>query len=294
MGASLDAIWAEVQRINTKLDDLPGIIELSAGQIHIVVLDELSENFGLIRAGEFRTGNNQAPGDSFSGMRIGFPPFQYPDTSTASSDGYNLAGVDADTLMIGIGASDGVLYAGRGAVTLDQSGITLRTGALSGNRLDWDDSDGVLRGFINVTEVSGVPSRPRMNITLQPDTLSTDDGSITMSVENTANDESGIQIDHSVDSTLQLVNLFVGNATTIKLGAFEGGLVLGGVGSTSTLLLAVLNESALTFNSTASGGIETPDNEALKLWVDTAGELRMRDSDGTDWYITKNNDTGST
>ena len=110
MGASLDAIYNEVVRLNEKLDALPGLIEVNASQVKIISLDELSETLGLIKAGEFRTGNLRVPGDSFSGLRIGYPGFYYPGTSTVSSDLYNIAGIDLDTLAVGISATDGKLY----------------------------------------------------------------------------------------------------------------------------------------------------------------------------------------
>ena len=91
MGASLDAIWAEVVRLNEKLDALPGLIEVNGNQVKVVSLDELSETLGLIKAGEFRTGNLRAPGDSFSGVRIGYPGFYYPADSAVSSNLYNIA-----------------------------------------------------------------------------------------------------------------------------------------------------------------------------------------------------------
>ena len=125
MPATLENIFEEVQRLNEKLDALPGLIEISGNQVHVVSLDELSETLGLIKAGEFRSGNLRAPGDSFSGIRIGYPGFYYPVTSTASSDLYSLAGVDADTIQVGIRISDCGLIAGAGAVEVCVDGISL-------------------------------------------------------------------------------------------------------------------------------------------------------------------------
>jgi len=125
MGGNLQAIWNKVCEINDKLDLLPSLIEISGNQVNVYTLDELGDNLGLIKAGEFRSGNNRIPGDNFSGIRIRYPMMSYPDTSTASSDLYNLAGVDADTMQVGIRASDGVLLAGGGKVELNAKGITL-------------------------------------------------------------------------------------------------------------------------------------------------------------------------
>ena len=128
MTATLENIFEEVVRLNEKLDALPGLIEISGNQVHIVSMDELSENLGLIKAGEFRAGNLRVPGDSFSGLRVGYPGFYYPGTSTASSDLYMIAGVDADTLAVGINATDGSFYFGAGAGVIDDTGITLAIG----------------------------------------------------------------------------------------------------------------------------------------------------------------------
>lgn len=122
---NLEAILAEVRKLNEKIDALPALLEIRGPQIVIGSMDELSPNLGLIMAGEFRAGNNRTPGDSFSGMRMRFPPMAYPDTSTSASDLYNLAGVDADTLMFGVRASDGVAIWGGGLGEMDLDGLKL-------------------------------------------------------------------------------------------------------------------------------------------------------------------------
>ena len=85
-------------------------------------LSAIDENLGIIRAGEFRSGNGKQPGDSFSGVRIGYPPFTY------NSEDWNIAGVNADTLEFGLRASDGVALFGGGNVQLDSSGMWLNIG----------------------------------------------------------------------------------------------------------------------------------------------------------------------
>jgi hypothetical protein len=52
-----------------------------------------------------------------------------------------------------------------------------------------------------------------------------------------------------------------------------------------------LGEKALTFASTATAGIEDPDNETGKLWLDTDAEMRLTDTAGEDWYVTKSTST---
>lgn len=280
IGASLDSIWNEVQKINDKLDELPGIIEINGNQVHVVSLDELSESLGLIMAGEFRAGNRQVPGDTFSGIRIGYPGFAYPEGSTASSDMYNIAGVDADTLMFGLRATDGVAIFGGGAALMDVDGMRLQADTAVGgggnntSRLRWyldilaDDPDADPLGQIAVAadsielrlthyvqplktaDSAGGNESSDITATIRLQAQSFDDGSAMLDV----NDSYGVMI-HNNDST--------------------GAAWLG-------------------FAAMAATDVIAPDTEVLRLWVDTAGELRMTDSGGVDWYITKNNDTGST
>ena len=139
--ATIENIFDEVVNLNAKLDALPGLIEIHGNQVKVITLDELSESLGLIKAGEFRVGNGLVPGDSFSGMRMGYPPMYYPVSATADSDRYNLVGVDADTLQFGIRASDGAAVAGAGAVEINAYGIQFTQGQASVNSLLWLDTD---------------------------------------------------------------------------------------------------------------------------------------------------------
>jgi hypothetical protein len=89
------------------------------GRLSINNLGEISDQLGLVLAGEFRSGNDKAPGDGFSGVRIGYPPFAY------DSEDWNIAGLNSDVLQFGLRASDGKAIAGGGAVILDAEGVTL-------------------------------------------------------------------------------------------------------------------------------------------------------------------------
>ena len=97
---------------------------------------------GLVKAGEFRSGNNREIGDSFSGVRIGYPGFSYPGTSTETSDIFNIVGADADTLQFGLRASDGVAIAGGGNVYLDVEGVNIVQGQADANAVTWWSTDG--------------------------------------------------------------------------------------------------------------------------------------------------------
>ena len=377
MAATLENIFDEVVRLNTKLDALPSLIEISGNQVRVTSLNELSETLGLVMAGEFRAGNLRVPGDSFSGIRIAYPPLYYPSTSTLSSDLYNIAGVDADTLQVGIGASDGVLYAGAGNVWLNVDGVNIYGGLFARNVVQW---------WTNDTDFSASDETVAI-IRVAPDTISSDSGelSVRLSMRAGANldDTAGVaaQIDRSIVSlvafsadssggtadvgyselqvartspgvddavgnffalrfneqltgggaeitdifriernqysTAQLFHMITSDAGSAFTGIvineaandydlrFEGltvddvffldaaanSIVFGGQ-STADLLIGVLNESAVTFNSTATAGIEDPDNEMGKLWLDTNFEMRLTDTAGEDWFVTKSTSTG--
>jgi len=373
MGASLDAIYAEVLRLNEKLEALPGLIEVNANQVKVVSLDELSETLGLLKAGEFRSGNLRVPGDSFSGMRIGYPGFQYPGTSTASSDLYNLVGVDVDTLQVGIRSSDGVLVAGGGIIELSALGIRITEGAQFGNMIKWQDtniSEGIvgsdLLAYVDAAnllntdaiggegsdivqtwlelvsqeaDTSGTPTtsdmgygvidlntissnaNTRMTFGAFNDTTaipytgsffrlrhhiggfflgpatSTDDRDADMLWVDTAFSEFTLRFGSLTSTTASRgMNVaFMNDLSTSLAGAWWSGDNLGfifGGSDTTTFDIGWLAEKALTFASTATAGIEDPDNEMGKLWLDTNAEMRLTDTAGEDWYVTKSTSTG--
>lgn len=80
-------------------------------------LSDISERLGLVRAGEFRTGNNKEPGYGFSGVRISYPPVTYENQE------WNVAGVNRDRLQFGISADDGSAFFSQGAVQMNERGI---------------------------------------------------------------------------------------------------------------------------------------------------------------------------
>jgi hypothetical protein len=147
-------------------------------------LSDISRVMGLMRAGEFRTGNDAVPGDGFTGGRFGWPGFSYGATT------YFLAGVENDVLQVGLSLADGKIYAGAGAVVLDDSGITT-TGATiqsanwvegaSGFRIEGDTGDAefnniIARGLIKtaVFEKDTVSSIGGQLLVLDSDALATD------------------------------------------------------------------------------------------------------------------------
>ena len=100
----------------------------------VPLLSDVSPHMGLITAGEFRTGNLLAPGEGFSGVRIGYPGFTY------NSVEWNIVGVENDVLQFGVRSSDGKALAGAGNVVLDIDGITLVAEDLTSTQIKWVNS----------------------------------------------------------------------------------------------------------------------------------------------------------
>jgi len=120
MAVSLQELADKVDDLRNDLSEAITRFRMSWQQIILASgLSELSENLGLIRAGEFRTGTSDEPGKGFTGVRIGYPGFTY------DSETWHIVGVNSDTFQVGIRATDGVLVAGAGVVTLDDTGIQI-------------------------------------------------------------------------------------------------------------------------------------------------------------------------
>ncbi len=96
-------------------------------------LSDINSNLGLVQAGEFRVGNSKYPGQGFSGVRTGWPAFVY------NSEDWHIAGVNNDVLQFGLRATDGVAFAGAGAVILDEDGIRLDVSGYDTSYIKWFD-----------------------------------------------------------------------------------------------------------------------------------------------------------
>lgn len=83
-------------------------------------LDELSNNLGLMQAGEFRAGNGLAPGGGFTGTRMVYPGVD--SAGTAAGD-YALASWNNDVLQVGWSYVDGLFYFGAGAGWASADGL---------------------------------------------------------------------------------------------------------------------------------------------------------------------------
>jgi hypothetical protein len=93
------------------------VVDMLSSRSLIPQVSDITRHMGLMQAGEFRVGNDNAPGDGFTGGRFGYPGFTYGGTE------YFLAGVANDVLQVGLSLTNGTLTAGAGDVTIDSTGI---------------------------------------------------------------------------------------------------------------------------------------------------------------------------
>ena len=123
-----DEILQAVVELQREVEDLPRRLIMAGDQIIVVGgLSDISENLGLMSAGELRIGEGvPGKGDGFTGLRIAYPALSY------NNEDWHLAGLNADALQVGIRATDGKLLAGGGAVILDETGITATAGVIGG------------------------------------------------------------------------------------------------------------------------------------------------------------------
>ncbi len=121
-----DDILKALDEIKIELQDAIARQTLSPKQIVIASgLSDISERLGLMRAGEFRSGNDAEPGKGFSGVRIGYPPFWY------NGRWFNIVGISNDSLQFGLSADNGVGYFAAGLGILDADALKF-TGLLYG------------------------------------------------------------------------------------------------------------------------------------------------------------------
>ncbi len=118
----------KLQEISDKLREikqlvlyLPAELRIAGNQINVTTLAEISECLGLIRAGEFRAGNNVDPGKGFTGVRICYPGVIY------GTNIYAIIGVNNDVPQFGLRTSDGAgLFAG-GLAIIGATAIDINT-----------------------------------------------------------------------------------------------------------------------------------------------------------------------
>lgn len=105
---SSSEIVAKLEEIGQKISRIMDQIRVSGQQVIVTSLSEVSEQLGLIRAGEFRSGNNREPGDGFTGVRIAYPPI--------NKDGkdWNITVEEDDRLVIGLSGDETEFRLGNG------------------------------------------------------------------------------------------------------------------------------------------------------------------------------------
>ncbi len=117
-GQTLSA--GEIQELRFKADVIDMVDSLVSGWVQpgttIPFIKNLKAENITIPSGEITLGDN-TPGNSFSGVRIAFPPMTY------NGEEWNIVGVSADVLQVGIRASDGKLVFGGGNGWADESGL---------------------------------------------------------------------------------------------------------------------------------------------------------------------------
>jgi hypothetical protein len=143
--AEIQEILSVLEDIKRQVADIEERIVVGGAQVSVPEgLSDISENLGLIKSGEFRSGKG-IPGRGFTGVRMGWPGFVY------TGETYNVVGVDNDGLQFGLRASDGKAVFGAGAVILDATGIALDQGTANVNTIKWVDGVGTFVGQVYVT-----------------------------------------------------------------------------------------------------------------------------------------------
>jgi hypothetical protein len=131
----LSAKHASEENLLKRIEALESLVDdLQRRKSPVRNLEDLSNDAGLLEAGEFRSGNGAEPGSGFTGLRMGYPGFTY------GADTWHIAGVNDDDLQVGISATDGKFYAAGGDVIIDDGGISL--GNFNSSILKFEDTDG--------------------------------------------------------------------------------------------------------------------------------------------------------
>jgi len=110
-----------LRKILLLIEELPARIRIAANQIIVTSLSEIDENLGLIKAGEFRAGNDKDPTYGFSGVRIAYPPVIY------GGERYSIVGIEDDTLQFGLRHEDGIGVFAGGLATIGATSIDINT-----------------------------------------------------------------------------------------------------------------------------------------------------------------------
>jgi hypothetical protein len=105
----------------------------------ITEVSQMTDDMGVMSAGEFRSGNGARPGAGFTGGRYGWPGFVYNGVT------FFLVGVNNDVAQVGLSLSDGKIYAGAGGIVMDVNGITFEN---TSGVLRFKDGAGVVKIYV--------------------------------------------------------------------------------------------------------------------------------------------------
>jgi hypothetical protein len=131
--ASLEQIDITLNRVEALANDILLKMQVIAAMVYAPGgLSDITEDLGLVKAGEFRSGKGE-PGFGFTGIRMGAPGWVY------GTSRYAIAGLENDAVQFGLSIDNGKIYAGDGAVAMDNRGIGLLAGDIIQNGLRWYD-----------------------------------------------------------------------------------------------------------------------------------------------------------
>src|SRR5512146_1812893 len=118
MSDRLDQILEKLMTIESLAHGILTAQQISGAQVTVTGLDDISQNLGLVKAGEFRSGSG-TPGRDFTGVRMGAPGWTYGSTQ------YSIVGLNNEVLQFGLCNTNGKVYAGGGKVILGATGIDI-------------------------------------------------------------------------------------------------------------------------------------------------------------------------
>jgi hypothetical protein len=115
--ATLEQIDITLSRVEALANDILLKMQLPGSAVYTPGgLSDISEDLGLVKAGEFRSGIGE-PGHGFTGIRMGAPGWSYDGSR------YAISGLENDTLQFGLSIEDGKVYTSGGNIWLDATGI---------------------------------------------------------------------------------------------------------------------------------------------------------------------------
>ena len=285
--ADLQTILDEVKKLRQSVEDLPGQLRITGASVVVVNgLSDIDENLGLVQAGEFRSGNRVSPGDGFSGVRIGYPGFTYGGSI------YNIAGVDADTLMFGLRSSDGAGVFGGGNGIIDRSGILLVAGAdaaLAESVVRWQSTSstndaGIISSWVGAGFYSRIGMLAGMDETFAPSTDYKQSNAHIAAASASTSDTTNWASFITAYSQAPPVDPFL----AFEFYTYQGGVsdlyplrVYQNYGTGRSWIL--LDQTR--FEQSAVPG--TPNAGTGSLWTDTGGNLRFTDTVGENWFVTR-------